>query len=95
MVRCGHCQKELKHVTGHATIRLYRCEGCGSQQLLPGDPSAPAVAAAEPAAPIEDPISAAALLIAQNPAARPKLPPAVLFAMIALALGILALVAAR
>ena len=81
MVRCSSCQKDLKLITGHATIRLYRCDGCGAQQLLPGDPSFPAVAEA----------ASAHALIAGHPSKRGGLPASVMFAVIALVLGILLL----
>jgi hypothetical protein len=37
----------MKHLTGRAVIRLYRCPVCGAQQLLPGAPHEEATAAPE------------------------------------------------
>jgi hypothetical protein len=38
----------MKHLAGAAVIRLYRCEKCGAQAMLPGDPNAPERAVAPP-----------------------------------------------
>lgn len=94
MVRCSQCQKELTLITGHATIRLYRCGGCGTQQLLPGDPTGAVAQPAAVAAPeVADPIGAAAALIAANPP-QPKRSPKMIFVAVAIALGLLLLVLA-
>ena len=92
MVRCQQCQKELKLVTGGATIRLYRCESCGSQQMLPGDgeeAGAPAAATAQAAPPIEDPIRAAQVLIAENRPPSGKISPGVWYALAAIVAAVL------
>lgn len=44
---CTTCKTPLAHITGHAVIRLYRCNTCGSQAMLPGDPNAPLEAEAQ------------------------------------------------
>jgi DNA-directed RNA polymerase subunit RPC12/RpoP len=46
---CSSCSSPLTHLAGHAVIRLYRCEKCGQQLMVPGNPNEPEVAPPPPA----------------------------------------------
>jgi len=49
----------LSHLGGQAVIRLYRCQKCGEQLMLPVDAGANEAAGAEPAAAVAQPAVAA------------------------------------